>query len=400
MTTMRKILLQVLCYLWVATLAQAQSTATAQKAIPFTLDGHIYLNAVLNGKYHGNIVFDTGASDMLLLDTLFLREQSWAPTRLINAMAPGAVGIQRLKVAQEKVNIDCQGRSETYPWYVLLDLRGILGRYADGLIGMRDFKDHPIEINYQHQFIRALNVVPDSVLRTYACLPLVYDDKKIMVNAKVYFDGKCLEGLYHLDTGSGNSIDFTAEATEKYKLTDYRGKTWKGKGLQMGVGDQRISTWIDARSDSMAIGPISFDRPEITLNPEGKGSFGKNVYIGNIGGQLLAQLNLVIDLPARKIYLKKFPVSKPTTPTDFAFGWLNRTDIGAGWIVRALDEGGVADRAGILLGDTIIAVNGKDVRSIKWKEEGNLNDLPEMSVTVQRGKDAQTIKMVAEDRWK
>jgi S1-C subfamily serine protease len=150
----------------------------------------------------------------------------------------------------------------------------------------------------------------------------------------------------------------------------------------------------------MAIGPISFDRPEITLNPEGKGSFGKNVYIGNIGGQLLAQLNLVIDLPARKIYLKKFPVSKPTTPTDFAFGWLNRTDIGAGWIVRALDEGGVADRAGILLGDTIIAVNGKDVRSIKWKEEGNLNDLPEMSVTVQRGKDAQTIKMVAEDRWK
>ena len=162
---MRRILLQMLCYLWVATLAQAQGTTTAQKAIPFTLDGHIYLNAVLNGKYHGNIVFDTGASDMLLLDTLFIREQHWTLTRLANAMAPGAVGIQRLKVAQEKVSIDCQGRSETYPWFVLLDLRGIVGKYADGLIGMRDLKDHPFEINYQHQFIRPLTVVPDSVKR-------------------------------------------------------------------------------------------------------------------------------------------------------------------------------------------------------------------------------------------
>ena len=397
---MRRILLQMLCYLWVATLAQAQGTTTAQKAIPFTLDGHIYLNAVLNGKYHGNIVFDTGASDMLLLDTLFIREQHWTLTRLANAMAPGAVGIQRLKVAQEKVSIDCQGRSETYPWFVLLDLRGIVGKYADGLIGMRDLKDHPFEINYQHQFIRPLTVVPDSVKRTYACLPLVYDHNKMMIHAEVYFDGKCLEGLYHLDTGSGNGIDFTAEATEKYKLTDYQGKTWKGKGLQMGVGDHKISTWIDARSDSMAIGPIAFDHPEITLNPEGKGSFGKNVFIGNIGAQLLSKLNLVIDLPARKIYLKKFSAHKQATPTNFAFSWLNRTDIGAGWIVRSMDEGGVADRAGILLGDTIIAVNGRDVKSIQRKEEWELSDLPEMSVTIQRGKEVLTIKMVAEDRWK
>lgn len=111
---------------------------------------------------------------MLIVDPLFQKEQKWKPQHLQKAIIKGAVGNQETQIAPVPVRLHVEGSTFQFPWYVVLDVRGILGRYADGIVGSKDIKRHPFEINYQHHFLRLLPEVPDSVKKDAVVLPLIY----------------------------------------------------------------------------------------------------------------------------------------------------------------------------------------------------------------------------------
>ena len=48
---------------------------------------------------------------------------------------------------------------------------------------------------------------------------------------------------------------------------------------------------------------------------------------------------------------------------------INRTDICEGWIINGLYKGGIAEQAGIEIGDIIIAINDRPVKEITWEEQ-------------------------------
>lgn len=340
----------------------------SEEPIYFILDDHIYLPAIVDSTHVLNLVFDTGAAGQLVVDTISVKEQKWQLPNMKQAKTTGANGSSVVKVSMAKHSVKTDASITTYNYLILMGIRDILGRHADGIMGSKDFADHPYEINYQHKFLRGLNAIPDSVYKTYQCIPLVVKNKKYLIQAKVWFNGKCIEGLYNIDTGSGNVIDFTAETTQNYALEDYKGITHTGHGLQMGVGDDAISTWKDALADSMQIDNLNIYKPEITIHPSGKGAFDKNIFVGNIGAGILKNFNLVFDVPNGKLYLRPFKAYKHEEKS-FGMNWFNRTDIGKGWIVRSLYDGNPAYKAGIKLGDTITEVNGKKVEDYSWDEE-------------------------------
>ncbi len=347
-------------------------TIVSEKPIPFRLDGHIYLPATVDGNHNTNLIFDTGASGQLVVDTRCIKEQKWQLKNLGKAKAAGANGTSTVSVSMATHTVKTGTTTTTFPYMILMGIRDIIGCHADGIMGSKDFTLHPYEINYQHRFVRSLNAIPDSVKKLYQCIPLVVKNRKYMFEAKVWFNGKCIKGLYNIDTGSGNVIDFTAETTRKYALEDYKGITHIGHGLQMGVGDGGESTWIDALADSMHIGTLAIGNPEITINPAGKGAFDTSIFVGNIGAGILKNFNLVFDVPNSKLYIRPFKTYKPEEKSN-GMTWLNRTDIGKGWIVRSLFEGSPAYKSGIKLGDTITEVNGKKVEEFSWDEETHLS---------------------------
>ena len=156
-------------------------------------------------------------------------------------------------------------------------------------------------------------------------------------------------------------------------MESYKGKKRVGHGLDMGLGDGGVSTWIDAYADSMRMGSLHIPQPGISLSPVGKGAFKENIYVGNIGAGVLGCYNLVIDIPNGKLYCRQFKGYR-SGGTTWGFGWINRTDIGKGWIVRSIYKGCAAEKAGIRLGDTIIKVNGKKVENFSWDEERVLSN--------------------------
>ncbi len=368
---LKSVFLIFFCLFSVSVLAQeAKPIAVGVNEAPvhFILDDHIYLPAIVDSTNALNLVFDTGAGGQLIVDTIYAKRKAWQMPNMKQAKVAGANGTTSVNVSMAKHSVKTEASVTTYNYLILMGIRDILGRHADGIMGSKDFADHPYEINYQHKFLRGLNAIPDSVKKTYQCIPLVVKNKKYLIQANVWFNGKCIEGLYNIDTGSGNVIDFTAETTQNYALEDYKGITHTGHGLQMGVGDGGISTWKDALADSMQIDNLNIYKPEITFHPSGKGVFDKNIFVGNIGAGILKNFNLVFDVPNGKLYLRPFKVYKHEEKS-YGMNWFNRTDKGKGWIVRSLYDGSPAYKAGIKLGDTITEVNGKKVENYSWDEE-------------------------------
>ena len=48
---------------------------------------------------------------------------------------------------------------------------------------------------------------------------------------------------------------------------------------------------------------------------------------------------------------------------------IDRTDIFEGWIINGLYKSGIAEQAGIEIGDIIIAINDRPVKEITWEEQ-------------------------------
>ena len=68
--------------------------------------------------------------------------------------------------------------------------------------------------------------------------------------------------------------------------------------------------------------------------------------------------------------------------------------------MSSLVRGGDAIRAGMEIGDTIVAVNGKPTKTFTWDEEENIIDEPKQTLDI-RGLNGKVkhVKLEAKERW-
>ena len=112
--------------------------------------------------------------------------------------------------------------------------------------------------------------------------------------------------------------------------------------------------------------------------------------VGYIGASVLHNYNLVFDPAHNKLYYRPYKAYTPEKRT-WGFSWVNRTDIGKGWIVRSIYKGSAAEKAGIRLGDTIIKVNGKKVENYSWDEERALSPKLPITLVLKTGKGVRKV---------
>lgn len=75
------------------------------------------------------------------------------------------------------------------------------------------------------------------------------------------------------------------------------------------------------------------------------------------------------------MYLRRFKHSDKI-PANYDYSFRNRIDSCDGWIVAALTREGDAAKADIVLGDTIISINGESTKDFTWEEENRVNTAP------------------------
>ena len=342
-------------------------------SIPFVWDGGIYLPATIDNKYPAHILFTTNANRQLVVDTTYLKEQCWQPPKIEKAYIKREKDTLRLKTSYTKHDVKFGNTTANFPDMLISDIRNVLGKHADGIMWDTFFEYSPFEVNFQQKFLRTLTAIPDSVKRNYRCLPLTVRGSNFMIEAYVWLNNKRIGGLYELCLEGGNEIMFTKETVRKHNLMAYEGKTQQLLAQYTNIGDTTTTTTTFALADSVYLGLQNIGPVVVSMPMPEASSHSRMRNAGYIGAGILSSYNLVFDPAHNKLYYRPYKAYTPEKRT-WGFSWVNRTDIGKGWIVRSIYKCGAAAKAGIRLGDTILKVNGKKVENYSWEEERVLSN--------------------------
>ena len=341
-------------------------------SIPFTWDGGIYLPATIDNKYPAHILFTTNANRQLVVDTTYLKEQCWQPPKIEKVNIKREKDTLRLKTSYTKHDVKFGNTTANFPDMLISDIRNVLGKHADGIMWDTFFEYSPFEVNFQQKFLRTLTAIPDSVKRNYRCLPLTVRGSNFMIEAYVWLNNKRIGGLYELCLEGGNEIMFTKETVRKHNLMAYEGKTQQLLAQYTNIGDTTTTTTTFALADSVYLGLQNIGPVVVSMPMPEASSHSRMRNAGYIGAGILSSYNLVFDPAHNKLYYRPYKAYTPEKRT-WGFSWINRTDIGKGWIVRSIYKCGAAAKAGIRLGDTIVEVNGRKVEHFSWDEERALS---------------------------
>ena len=372
--------------------------AQVNDSIPFLLRGHIHINSTINDSVNCNVIYDTGASNMYGVDSVFLANSNWHPQRLGYATTSGGAGGTKVRIIPDKTKVNIGNIEDFYEIVPIFKLRDIVDCHVDGIWGIKNIAEHPFEINFEHSYLKQYKDGKPS-LDGFQKLPIRYENHTIMLQAEVAIGGTVVKGWFLMDTGSGSSVDFTAKTVKDYQLESIPGKRYITDWTQFGVGDKEQEWIVDMMSDNIIIGNDTIYKEPISYIPEGTGAFSERPYLGVIGNTVWSKYNIIVDIQNGLLWIRRFKPDSPQRPT-YDYGFRNRTDIGCGWIVSNLTRGGDAANAGMELGDTIIAVNGKNVTEYSWDEEFHIDDQPKLFLDIigADGKEKH-ITLEAKERW-
>ena len=358
------------------------SMAQTCDSIPFLYHGHLIVRSTINDSIDSNIVFDTGAANLFGVDSVFLINSRWKPQNTGKAITGGGAGRVKVKTIEGWTKVTIGSIVENYGIVPVLKLRDVVDCHVDGICGIRSITDYPFEINFEHHYLkRHKEGLPN--IDGYIKLPIRYMNNRIMLQAETIIQSDSIKGWYLMDTGGDGTIDFTAQAVKQFQLDSIPGKRYITDMTQFGIG---------VKGDTI-------NKEYISYIPEGAGAFSSRPYIGVIGNGIWENYNIIIDIKNRSLYLHRFKETSVNEPT-YDYGFRNRTDICRGWVVSCLTRNGDAVRAGMELGDTIVAVNGKDVRAYTWDEEDNINKTPKHTLDIISSNGIKkSLSLEARKRW-
>lgn len=346
------------------------SAEIPEKAIPFILDSHVYIQGVVADTIPVSLIYDTGA-DRLYMDKDYMDLSSFGklPYRKGKAKMGGAGndGLQTVTVIIDTIPLkmgDVVYKEHITP---IINLREILGRHTDGMIGNNAMFDRPLLVNYTDGYLLSLDSITAPMLEGYTKLPAHFNDNRIDIECELAIDStQIVKGTFRLDLGCGSTIILTNATRKSLDLT---GKPQaRCYYSNMGVGGD--GTDVNFRADSFKF-LDELHNVVVSASYNTEGSLSDRGHVGIIGNDILCHYDLIIDAPNNALYAHR------NSNTDDSYqkssmiqmGYVDRTDITDGWIVSSMYEGGIAQKAGFEIDDIILSINGRPVKEITWEEQ-------------------------------
>lgn len=344
--------------------------AVPNGAIPFILDSHVYIQATIADSVPVSLIYDTGA-DRLYLDKDYMELSDFGKLPLKKGRAKmggaGNNGVQTIPIIVDPLSVSMGGVRHNETITPIINLREILGRHTDGMIGNNAVFNKPLIINYTDRYLLQVDTLTEQILEGYTKLPAHFNDNRIDLDLELKIDSvQTIRGAFRLDLGCGSSIILTNETLNKIDLN--RKTKADCYYSNMGVGGD--GTDVNFRVDSFKFLDELKDIV-ISASYNTEGALSKNSYVGIIGNEILRHYNLIIDAPGNSLYACK----NSDGNTDYQhsskiqMGYIDRTDICDGWIVSSLYDKGIAQEAGFEIGDVIISINDRPVTDIDLEEQ-------------------------------
>lgn len=363
---MKKTALLAFCVL--ASLASGMA-ALPDKVIPFILDHHIYVQGSLADTIPVSLIYDTGA-DCLYLDKDYMAQSSFGRLPLkrgkVYMGGAGNGGVQGMEMIVSPVALSVGALRHTAKMSPVINLREIAGRQADGMFGNDFMWQKPLAISYSDSCLRQIDRLTPDVTEGYTRMPAEFDGGRVKVRCEMQIDSvQKLSGLFLLDLGCGTTIVLNSTTLRKIDIEHKRQAVCYYANYGVG-GDGRD---IRFRIDSFSF----LDKLEnvvVSASCNTKGALSGEEYLGVIGNDILCHYDLIIDAPGKALYARRNENADKSyqQSSRLQFGYIDRTDVCDGWGVGSLYQDGIAQKAGLEIGDIVVAINGRPVKSVSWEE--------------------------------
>jgi hypothetical protein len=319
-------------------------------------------------------------------------------------------GVEGLKSSGNVLTIgDIQSKNDLL--YLItdpsFDLSSFVGISVNGIIGYSAFKNHLVEIDYQNKEV--VFYKPDSsfhkkIEKEYIKVPITIEKQKPYVNTLVKAGTDEVEAKLLIDTGNSDAVWLFDKFSDKIDVPEKHFNDYLGQGLSGAVEGKR------GRINEFSIANFKFESPIVAF-PDSISIKNLNLInnrLGSLGGEILKRFSVVFDYERQQLFLKRNKAYKSSF-------YYNKSGVevwrsGVQWIKQLIvvpDNAMVVDRSkdnpekttvnlkykmelkpiyeigyirensnaaksGLLIGDVLVAVDGKEVYNYSLQEINSL----------------------------
>jgi PDZ domain/Aspartyl protease len=365
----------LLCGCGLGPAARGETASCAQKAgcsVPFeVIDNRIFVPVWLNGQRPFHILFDTGAGatvSMEVAERLKLPHEgniegggvgsdtvrgyrSHLKSAVIGAAAQKVADAASDFAAVENIEV------EVLPF---TDSSAVFGTVrVDGYMGFPFYEKYVVEHDYANKTLTFRD--PTTFAYGGAGTVLEVESTSYVPVVRGTLDG--MPAKFGIDTGARSALLLYGPYLASHGLREkYKPKIAGVTGWGIG-GPVRSEI---ARVSSVALGTIELRDVVARFSLNKSGLTAGNSKAGLIGPDILKQFTLICDYSRKRLILEK----------NTNFGMRDTYDKAGVWLIQSGDAfevldviaGGPGEKAGLHVGDKIVAVDGKNVSGILLPE--------------------------------
>lgn len=281
-----------------------------------------------------------------------------------------------------------------------------LGVPVHGIIGYDIFKDFIVEINYASKYIKLHSPKTFKYKKCKKCqtFDLELNQNKPYINAQVEIHSNQIPVKLLIDSGGSDALWlFESDSLGIYPDEDKFFPDFLGKGLSGSVHGKRT------KIHSFSINDFHLNNVNVAFPDSSAISFARKFKErnGSVAGEILKRFNMIIDYNASKITLKKnknfklpfhynmsgivieqdgMRVVKEKQDAEAKDSYGKSSDgikaisisesykylLKPAFLIVELRKNSPAELAGLLIGDIILRINGKEAHHLKMQDINNM----------------------------
>ncbi|MFH1214557.1 MAG: PDZ domain-containing protein [Candidatus Neomarinimicrobiota bacterium] len=231
---------------------------------------------------------------------------------------------------------------------------------VDGIIGFSLFNHLIVSINYERQYMIISQPGTVDLAKAGQAVPVDIRDNRIFLKADVKLEsGAIVPGEFVVDTGNRNALMLNAGNNNALVLParnlPYFAASLTGK-----------AQWKMGRIAGFNLGGFQLENVLASFN-DGNSGTSPWEKEGNLGNQILGRFHLTFNLPGNQIYIAKNGLFGESFDFNLAGLQVERAE-DLNLTICHVIPGSPAEKAGLLTGDKILAVNKKSAAQLSRSE--------------------------------
>ncbi len=326
--------------------------------LPVAIRNNHFVITVCRGDRPLSFVLDTGAP-FSIIDLGLAKELGIEIGRMSSSRGAGGGSSASASVRRDSARI--AGTDIVVPFSQAIDFHALnaVGRLKiEGILGA-DFIDRfVLGLDYRDSVVRVFDRSTFTYAGSGAVVPFTMSRGFIFVDGELtLLDGAKLPGRFVVDVGSSGSLALAKPFVDANRLRSRAGPTVR-REMGRGVGGPVMADV--GRAQSFSIGGATLRHPIITLNGDSAGVLSSSgLGDGNIGGDILRRYTVLLDYARKKLIFERHAGTDDPFEVDMTGITMLPAANGAGFVVQAVIPGSAASGAGIVAGDTIVAMDKK-----------------------------------------